>query len=876
VTVSAGSRLGPYEVIAPLGAGGMGEVWRARDTRLDRSVAIKVLSTNFAGQADLRARFDREARTISQLNHPNICALYDVGHEDGTSFLVMELLDGESLADRITRGPLPLSEVLKYGAQIAEALDKAHRAGIVHRDLKPANIMLTKGGAKLLDFGLAKAHPTINLDIDGATEHKPLTREGTILGTFQYMAPEQLEAEEADARTDIFSLGAVLYEMATGRRAFEGKTKTSLIAAIVGGTPRPISELQPLTPSMLDHVIARCMAKEPDERWQSAGDVAGELRWISSRDTGSGIAEGPVLRSPPWRMPWIVAAIAVIAAVSLALFAQRLTARLAMAERPLRMQLMMPPELSVTEVVNGPLTLSPDGSRLAFVVGSRNDLGPIAVRDLRTGETKALAGTAGALFPFWSPDSRSLGFFADGKLSTMPVAGGPIQRLCDAPEGRGGSWSRQGVIVFTPDITQPIFKVSEAGGTPVVVTKNRTGTSHRNPLVLPDGKVFLYTAHDGEGKAVVAAASIEGDVDRQILDTASNVQYADGHLFFVRDRNLFVQRFDPDSLTLSGAPVAAVENIEFYESRNAGNFSVSNNGVLAYRTSSPNPSQFFWFDRQGRNLGPAGPAGAYLSGSLSRDGRKLAAIVGNTSAADVWIIQPDRGTITRATFTNRPILSAVLSPDGDRVAVTGGGTGRNSAWIQELSGRALRTELFKKSSEWPTFSDWSPDGEHLITILQRDTTRTDVVAVPVRNAQKLLPLLGAVFTEGAPSVSPDGKWLAYQSDESGRPQIYVTSFPASEEKWQISNDRGSAPRWAAAGNELFFVNGGRLFAAAKSASGEFATPVALPLPVMATPNNRTYDVAPDGRFIILTEAGQAAPNPVQLILNWQRELVPRD
>ncbi|HXI11162.1 MAG TPA: protein kinase [Thermoanaerobaculia bacterium] len=604
--VTVGKRLGPYEIVSRIGAGGMGEVFKASDTRLDRSVAIKVLSASFAGNEDLRARFDREARTISQLNHPNICTLYDIGHENGTDYLVMELLEGETLSDRLAKGPLSLGEVLRYGAQIADALALAHRQGVMHRDLKPANVMLTKSGAKLLDFGLAKSLTAVKSGStpDDATHHKPLTQEGTILGTFQYMAPEQLAGDEADARTDIFALGAVLYEMATGQRAFDGKTRTSLIAQIVAGTPRPLRELQPLTPPAFEHTVEKCLAKEPEERWQSAQDVASELRWMSTLTSPSAATSVSIARPGRRRLAAAVAIAGIVTTVALALVAGYLAKRLVAAERLMRVDIIG--EETPAEVIYGAAMISPDGKRIVMVVKSKNGQS-LAVRDLSTGETKALAGTNSALFPFWSPDSETVGFFANGKLQTVPALGGAIQTLCDAPEGRGGSWGSRGEIVFTPNIREPIFKVSENGGQPVRVTDNQGTATHRNPSFLPDGKTFLHVVRDDPRKPNgVFAASMDGGASRRVLESSSNAHYSDGYLLFMKSGTLVAQRFDIKSLTLSGSIIPLAETVEFYEPRDVGNFSVSSNGVLLYRQAVETSTQLAWFSSDGRKLGPAG------------------------------------------------------------------------------------------------------------------------------------------------------------------------------------------------------------------------------------------------------------------------------
>ncbi|MCM2317460.1 MAG: serine/threonine-protein kinase, partial [Thermoanaerobaculia bacterium] len=450
MTLTAGTRLGPYEIVSPLGAGGMGEVWRAKDTRLERDVAIKILPGDFATNVQLKARFEREAKTISQMNHPNVCTLFDVGHDEGIDYLVMELIEGESLADRLLKGPLPIELVLRHGTEIASALDAAHKQGIVHRDLKPGNVMLTKAGAKLLDFGLAKSGPLMSATssvsqlADGPTVHKPLTEQGTILGTFQYMAPEQLVGQEADPRTDIFAFGAVLYEMATGQRAFVGKNKTSLVAAIVSGTPPPVSQVAPLTPPALDHVIKKCLEKDPDDRWQSIHDVADQLRWISEAGSRAG-EPAPLLakRKTKLRVAWALHAATALVAVAATLgviYATKAPPRVLRAT-------LLPPDKLVFEPTNGAMALSPDGKRLVFPARDSSGKTTLWVRSLDALTAQPLAGTDGGHSPFWSPDSRFIGFFSNGKLRKIDASGGPPQVLCDARNGRGGSWSRSGVIL---------------------------------------------------------------------------------------------------------------------------------------------------------------------------------------------------------------------------------------------------------------------------------------------------------------------------------------------------------------------------------------------------------------------------------------------
>jgi eukaryotic-like serine/threonine-protein kinase len=496
--LTSGTKLGPYEIQSPLGAGGMGEVYRARDTRLDRSVALKILPEHLAEQAGAGERFEREARTISSLSHPHICQLYDVGEQQGVRYLVMELLEGETLADRLKRGPLPLDQVLRYGAEIAEGLDAAHRCGVVHRDLKPGNIMLTKAGAKLMDFGLAKgmaATKQVSVELTATMttpRATPLTQQGTIVGTFQYMAPEQVEGKEADGRSDIFSLGAVLYEMTSGKRAFEGKTLVSVAAAILEKEPEPIRTAQPGTPLALEHVVKKCLAKEPDSRWQSAADLASELKWIAESGSAVGTASAATVPRRRQVVPWAVAAVTLIAAIVMA----ALHFGTSVAKPLIRSQIASSDQLEFNFVGDtaGPPAMSPDGTHIVFsaYVGGKDQL---FLRALDSLTLQAIPGTEDATFPFWSPDSRSIGFFADGKVKRMDIGGGPAVVICDAAIGRGGSWSSSGTILFTPQFSAPLYQVPATGGTPVTVTKlSDKYTTHRWPTFLPDGQHFLYLA----------------------------------------------------------------------------------------------------------------------------------------------------------------------------------------------------------------------------------------------------------------------------------------------------------------------------------------------------------------------------------------------
>ncbi|MDP9360504.1 MAG: protein kinase [Acidobacteriota bacterium] len=881
MTIAPGSRLGPYEIVSRLGAGGMGEVFRARDTRLDRSVAIKVLPAELAHNEQFRLRFEREAKTISQLNHPNICTLYDVGEAPVSgapaplrvSYLVMELLEGESVADRVSRGPLPMRDVIRYGIEIAEALDKAHRAGIVHRDLKPGNIMITKSGAKLLDFGLAKSN-VVDMSLDAATQHKPLTQEGTILGTFQYMAPEQLEGEEADARTDIFGFGTVLYEMATGRRAFEGKTKTSLIAAIVKENPRPIAELQPLTPPAFEHVVDKCLAKDADDRWQSAHDIASELRWISSAGSQAGVpAPLTSARMRRKRLLAIAAALgwlfAIGGAVAAAVFASRWRA----ASRVTQTEIAG----AIASGLDAPLTVSPDGRRVATLVidGKAQKL---SIRDLATGEARTLAGTEGAGFPFWAPDGNAVGFFSGAKLKTVNADTGAIQTICDAPFGRGGTWSSLGVIVFAPNIASPLMKVSENGGTPVPVTNtHREGQTHRNPAFLPDGKHFLYCVGDVKdflNASEVHAGSIDGGFDRKVLDYASNLAYAGGWLLTIRDRNLIAQRFGAGALESKGKPVAIAQNIEWYAPRWQGTFTVGGD-TLVYQHAAQPKRQLLRLDALDGRTAAVADAGYLTIPALSPDGRRV--VVNRfdvaTHSSDLWMYDLAGGPATRLTFDARGTMEdgAVFSPDGQRIALSiFAARGASRLWIQPAGG-GTRETLASGAGDFTVIEDWSRDGKALLVSPQRSKSGQDIEVIRLDGDRKSTPLVHSDASEMGGRFSPDAKWIAYQSDESGRFEIYVTNYPAATAKWQVSAGGGTRPFWSSDGRQLFFLTPeGRVVATAVHEGDSFSADA--PRPVEALGDKIVdFAVAQNGRMVALREidSGQA---PLSVVVNWQELL----
>jgi serine/threonine protein kinase len=650
-----GQKLGPYEIVSLLGAGGMGEVYRAKDTRLDRSVAIKVLPSQLASEPEKRQRFEREARSISTLSHPHICTLHDIGHQEGVHYLVLEYLEGETLEKRLEKGSLPTQEALKYAIELADALDKAHRQGIVHRDIKPGNIMVTKSGVKLMDFGLAKLKADQEPLADALTEmttDKKLTAEGTILGTFQYMAPEQLEGRQADPRTDIFAFGQVLYEMVTGRPAFSGKTKASLIAAILSSEPKVVTELTPASPAALDRVVKRCLEKDPDERWQSANDLGAELRWIAVSSGQTAVrTQLPSARKSREMLAWAVCSVLAVALIAGAIWWRN--------SEPQEQTMYFPAPLSSPA---RDVAVAPNGHSVA-VVGYLESARKNAlwIYELGSPGARSLPGTEGADYPFWSADGRSLGFFADAKLKKLEVSGGPVQTVCDAPMARGGTWNKDGVIVFTPHVRGGLFQVLASGGTPTSISNpdaSRGETSHRWPMFLPDGKHYLYLAANFAGQKGVDAIFV-GSLDSKektfVVEASANAAYAaPGYLLFYRDKTLLAQRFDLKRFSLTGEPAIIVSDIQYLPQVKQAAFAASDSGLLAAQSGAGvTRSQPVWFDRKGNELGVVGTPDVYGNVSIAPNGKSVAVDkteIGSENNIDIWTYELDRDRAKRFSF----------------------------------------------------------------------------------------------------------------------------------------------------------------------------------------------------------------------------------
>jgi Tol biopolymer transport system component len=885
MSLNPGQKLGSYEIEEQIGAGGMGEVYRARDPRLERTVAIKVLPERTADSADLKERFQREARAISSLSHPNICILHDVGEQDGRDYLVMEYLEGETLAERLTTGPVGTPEMMRIAIQIADALDSAHRQGLVHRDLKPGNVMITRDGAKLLDFGLAKLTiaDTPPESFSALTLTAPLTTEGALVGTMHYMAPEQLEGKEADARSDIFAFGALLYEMATGKRPFDGASQASLIASVLKEEPPSVTTIQPMIPPLLEQAISQCLMKDPDQRWQTAGDLKRTLRWVSEGGSQIGTPAPVVARRKHRELVLgIVAAVLAVASAGLGYA----TWRSSQVEEPLiQTNVMLEDGSLLDDLGGGSVVISPDGTTLAWVARDSMAGEPrLWVRRLDALSTLPLPGTEDAMFPFWSPDSRYLAFFAGGKLKKVLATGGPTLTLCPAENGRSGAWNEDGDILFTPTQADVLHRVSAAGGEAVPISVRDTTSAdftHRWATFLPSGRDYLFFARTGGGGGseldAICVASLDRPEVKRLIRAKSNPLYHDGKILFVRDGVLMAQDFDPGSWEVGEDAVPVAERVSYLASWSKGVFSIDGRGTLVYRQGEISAgSMIRQYDLEGKLLREFDEQTIHYSVRISHDGTRAVLNINDQSQLniDLWVLDLRRNIRNRLTFHESRDVSPAWSPDDSLIAWASSHPERPGVYVKAANG-AGEERLVYPTSNQIFVTDWSPDGKYLCAVESRDSR--DLVIIPLGPDEEPFTFMATAAGEYDGRFSPDGRWLAFGSDESGKEEVYVAAFPQRGGKWQVSLREGDRPRWKQDGSVLYYLdNTDKINEAEVDGSGSaFKVGAVRPLfEVQGARPGSIYEVFPDGSgFLVNERMTELDMSRLVLVQNWTRALI---
>jgi serine/threonine protein kinase/Tol biopolymer transport system component len=920
--LAANSNISHYRIVSKLGAGGMGEVYRALDTRLDREVAIKVLPAEFARDADRLRRFEQEARATSALNHPNILTVYDIGHHKGAPFIVAELLEGAERRAQLQEGALPVRKALEYAQQVTQGLAAAHEKGIVPRDLKPENLFLTTDGrVKILDFGLAKLKPPKlagGVDSEAPTR-MPQTDPGTVMGTVGYMSPEQVRGQEADHRSDIFSFGLILYEMLTGERAFQGDSVVEMMNAILKEDLPELTEVSRKIPAQLERVVRHCLEKRSEERFQSARDLAFALNALSTPsdaqlETAATLPVTVTERVSRWRLlwdarlAWIAAAVMLLMTLAVAwiYFSRQAEAD----ARVIKFHINPPDKASLSQ-----LAVSPDGRYLAFVAatGGKDQLW---VRALDALTAQPLAGTEGATLPFWSPESRFIGFFASGKLKKIAVSGGPVQTVCDAGIATGGTWSRNGVIGFSAT-GFGLYRVPAAGGDATLFMppdRTRLEWTLNSPSFLPDGQHFLYNIQSGRKETRgIYLGSLDGKLKQRLLGDNSNAVYAasgasGGYLLFLRDEALLAQPFDARQLKLTGEPMPVVERVGRYPNFPRGNFSVSEGGVLLYDGSGNRQrKQLIWVDREGKPIGLPSTVGGWATPGLSpalkisrkslipleglfsswmenlrfmmANGKQLVVdrIDDETSTRDLWLHDVIGGNASRFTFDPTDDLQPVWSPDGRRIVWGSNREGTYELYQKAASGVG-QDEPLLKSGLLKVASNWSLDGRFIIYYQLDPKTKRDIWVLPLDGKEQPFPFLQAEANETGGQLSPDGRWMAYASDELGDYEVYVQSFPQGGGKRQVSTKGGVGPHWRQDGKELFYYAlDGKLMAAAVKTGASFEASVPRALFEFRSGNGLTvvapYAVTADGqRFLLNTLVDESGGAPIAVVVNWAAEV----
>ncbi len=890
-----GQTISHYQILEKLGEGGMGVVYKAQDTKLDRFVALKFLPPHVSSSSDDKARFLQEAKAVASLTHPNICTIHGVEDEDGKAFIVLEYVEGKTLKD--LHEVIPLKQAIEMGIQIADGLAAAHEKGVVHRDIKPDNIMIRKDGrVQIMDFGLAK--------LKGVSR---LTKEGSTVGTAGYMSPEQVQGQNTDHRTDIFSLGVVLYELFTGESPFKGVHETAITYEIVNVDPVPLSAAKPDIDPQLDAIVLECLEKEPAERYQSIAEVGKDLRRFKRESSRTRVSRVSTIRNmsqsgatkvapageqgTPWtffskeRIIWSTAIIVLLGAVLT--FALVHFREMPPEVRTFRAMIMPPEKTIFSTTFGGHIDVSPDGHMVALVARDSTGKSLLWVRPLNSLVARPLSGTEEASYPFWSPDSRFIGFFSGNKMKRIDASGGPAQTICDATAGRGGAWGQDGTILFAPHQNASLLRVAAAGGIPTAVTKLdsvRHETGHRWPHFHPDGVHFFYLARTvtggtGEADAVRLGSLRDSTMKNIVVPASSNAVFASGHLLFMREQSLMAQEFDASGLVLVGDAFPIAQEVQYDPAFGRATFTASDNGILVYQSgSTQGGTRLAWYDRSGKQLSTFGRPAIYYSPRLSPDGKRLAVDLYEAQSrnVDVWVCELARDVWSRFTFEPGVDRSPVWSRDGNTIVFYSNRKGRVDLYQRPASGAGNEDPFFESDVD-KLPNDWAPDGKSfLITSTGNPRTRNDLWILTLSGDKKAIPFLQTEFNEGAGTFSPDGRWITYNSDESGKNQIYVRPFPGPGGKWQVSTAGGRQPIWSRNGKEIFFISDdNKLFSAPVRWSGAtFEVGTAQPLfEVHAMPTNHPYDVTADGqRFLVNTLLGEASSGPVTLVINWDAEV----